>query len=125
MGYSDVNEKVAQAASCLHPREFHSALATIRLALSAAEKATKQFKISYEALVRANKHTNGDFMVSCMEDVEGALTLGANLPRHLRPPNDAITVTVYCWTCKLFKVCQFDTGDSMWIMYRPAAQKTI
>lgn len=54
--------------------------------------------------MKARKHLNGEFMVACMEDVEDALTISSDLQGHLRPPNDIVTVTVYCWTGKILLV---------------------
>ncbi|KAI0087705.1 hypothetical protein BDY19DRAFT_907159 [Irpex rosettiformis] len=102
LGYNDVTEKLAQAASCLNTKEFTIALATVRKALASAEREKDQFKTTYKSLTARN--ANQDFMIQCMQDVEAALTLSADLRGPLRPPNDIVTVSVFAWTCKILKL---------------------
>ncbi|KAI0801945.1 hypothetical protein BC629DRAFT_1438515 [Irpex lacteus] len=99
LGYNDVTEKIAQAASCLNPKEFKAALTTVHKALASAEREKNQSQVTYQSLVMRN--ANKDFMIECMQDVEAALTLSGDLRGRLRPPNDIVTVSVYAWTCKI------------------------
>ncbi|KAI0702269.1 hypothetical protein BC835DRAFT_1321240 [Cytidiella melzeri] len=104
LGYNDVTEKIAQAASCLNSKDFAAALTTVRKALASAEREKNRFKTTYESLVLKYAHANGDFMVKCMKDVEAALVLSADLRGPLRPPNDVVTVAVFVWTCKILGI---------------------
>ena len=100
--------KLAQAASCLNQKEFTAALTTARKALASAEREKDQFKVTYQSLVARNG--NKEFMVQCMQDVEAALTLSADLRGRLRPPNDIVTVSVFAWTCRILGVRLYITS---------------
>jgi hypothetical protein len=104
LGYADVTEKIAHAASCLGPKDFNIVVTTVRKALDSAEREKASYQVTYESLVRKYKHAQPEFMVQCMQDVEAALILSADLRGHLRPPNDIVTVTVYVWTLKVLGV---------------------
>ena len=113
LGNNDVSRKVAQEASCLKPKVFETTLSVVRAALFAdAEKSAQTAssrkasnELSYRALVKRFRWQNGDFLVDCMEDVERALAESRELKGRLCPPNKAVTLVVFCWTCVVVKVC--------------------
>lgn len=103
----DVTQKMAQNASCVTPKDFNVCLSVVRAALATADPRpqTRNRSSTYEGLVVRFKYTRGDFMVSCMRDAEKALIEGGQLRGRLRPPNEIITIAIFCWVCELLKVC--------------------
>lgn len=61
-------------------------------------------KVSYADLVKRFNWTKVDFMVECMEDVEKTLAESRELKGRLVPPNQTVTIVVFCWVCMILGV---------------------
>ena len=102
----DVQEKMAQVASCLAPKEFKTCLSTVRAALASVAPApqARARSLTYEGLIIRYKHSRGDFMVSCMREAEKILIENGQLRGRFKPPNNVITIATYSWICAVLKV---------------------
>ncbi|KAL1950360.1 hypothetical protein VTO73DRAFT_5484 [Trametes versicolor] len=110
LGDTDVTEQIAQAASCLKPKLFKTALNTVKGALSAAAKAKAKAEaaspskaartVTYNALLGEKKIGRKGMVLGWMQDAERALMANREARRRFTS-YDAVTVAVFCWTCQL------------------------
>lgn len=108
-----MTEQIAQAASCLKPKLFKTALNTVKGALSAAAKAkaaaaaaspSKAARtVTYNALLGEKKIGRKGMVLGWMQDAERALMANREARRRFTS-YDAVTVAVFCWTCQLMGV---------------------
>ncbi|KAI0769017.1 hypothetical protein BD413DRAFT_628852 [Trametes elegans] len=109
LGDSDVTESIAQGASCLKPKVFKTTLNTVKAALSAASTSTalspkKSLRnVSYIALVTEKKIGRKGMVVGWMQAAEQRFMANREMRRKFATAYDAITVSVFCWTCNLMK----------------------
>ncbi|TBU27205.1 hypothetical protein BD309DRAFT_1000465 [Dichomitus squalens] len=107
LGDDDIDEKSAQAASCLKPKVFKTTLQTVRSALAAAAAAatspTKRASrnISYKQLVDDAKIGRKGMVTEWMKDAERTLMDNREMRRRFQSAYDAITLAVFCWVCGL------------------------
>lgn len=110
-----MTEQIAQAASCLKPKLFKTALNTVKGALSAAAKAKEKAAaaaaspskaartVTYNALLGEKKIGRKGMVLGWMQDAERALMANREARRRFTS-YDAVTVAVFCWTCQLMGV---------------------
>ncbi|KAI0648092.1 hypothetical protein C8Q79DRAFT_1087085 [Trametes meyenii] len=102
LGDNDVTEQIAQAASCLKPRVFKTALNAVKGALSASTAASSPSKssrnVTYLALLTEKKIGRKGMVQEWMQDVERTLMANRETRRKFGAAYDAITVAVFCWT---------------------------
>lgn len=108
-----MTEQIAQAASCLKPKLFKTALNTVKGALSAAAKAKAKEAaaspskaartVTYNALLGEKKIGRKGMVLGWMQDAERALMANREARRRFTS-YDAVTVAVFCWTCQLMGV---------------------
>ncbi|KAM5530177.1 hypothetical protein V8D89_016159 [Ganoderma adspersum] len=106
LGDDEIDEKTAQAASCLKPKVFKTTLNTVRAALAAAAAATSPTKksprnVSYKQLVDDAKIGRKGTVTGWMNDAERALMNNREMRRRFGSAYDAITLAVFCWVCGL------------------------
>ncbi|KAK7690023.1 hypothetical protein QCA50_006667 [Cerrena zonata] len=117
LGNGDVLENMTQTSSCLHPKIFKRTLNIVRKVLSAARNETKQ-KLSYKSLLNELQFSNAQFMLSCMQDVEKYLKATKELSGALASAQDAITLAVFLWTCRVIGLKKRQDMKNMYKKYQ-------
>ncbi|OCH85593.1 hypothetical protein OBBRIDRAFT_891088 [Obba rivulosa] len=104
LGNDDVNENVAQQASCLEMPKFRNAMLAVKKALaSKPQRHTYSAPVvTYEAVVQAVKlGKNVNLITAWCGYVESEL---AQRNEDYRQAGREVTVAVFCWTCQLLKI---------------------
>ncbi|KAI0080653.1 hypothetical protein K474DRAFT_1672428 [Panus rudis PR-1116 ss-1] len=106
LGNGDVNEKLAQTTSCLHPKVFANALKTVRSSLNAGsnQRSKQTDRLTYETLIRRMKIGRAALMQAWMQKAEKILINSRVLDEDLVPPNKTVTLAVFCWVCRVVKI---------------------
>jgi hypothetical protein len=121
LGDDDVFEKVAQVASCLAPRIFASALATVRQALAQASTSAPEDHadarqpagrrlsraaraVTFEGLVKDHKILLADKVVGWLEDVERTLDSSAEFRANYEAESVPAKCAIFYWVCQALEV---------------------
>jgi hypothetical protein len=116
-GYADINEEIAQKASCLAPKTFAITFRTIKSVLNAPRKRNsspsktidEHDPTAYATLISEHKIGQPVRVESWMKETQAALVA---LPQFQRDFSSRLTesgaevrTAVFVWVCKAIKVC--------------------
>lgn len=116
-GYADINQEVAQKASCLAPKTFASTLKTVKTAIlassntpnaSPSKSGNRTDPTAYATLISEHKIGQPLRVESWMKEAQAALTA---LPRfrndfasRLSESGPEVRIAVFFWVCRAIKV---------------------